>query len=106
MPIYFTPDADTRYPVDDLPVERWITIQRVTGRQWHECLGREMVADLVVAKAVLDECAAETGKPLPERLTLSTLLDLLRFDLGETTPTAYTDGMPDPKASGTDPATT
>lgn len=93
------------YDVEELPIDRWIEIQKATGRQWHECLSKTLLADVAVGKAVLEACAAETGVTLPP-LTVKTMLKLFRFDDRENTPTQYNEGIPDPKATGSDPATT
>lgn len=97
--------GDVDYDVEELPIDRWIQIQKATGKQWHECLSKTLLADAAVGKAVLEACAAETGATLPA-LTVKTMLTLFRFDDRENTPTQYNEGIPDPKATGSDPATT
>jgi hypothetical protein len=93
------------YDVEELPLDRWIKIQEQTGRQWHECLNKTLLADAKVAKAVLEACAAEAGVTLPA-LTVKTMMQLFRFDAVENTPVQYNEGIPDPKAKGSDLATT
>ena len=94
------------YDVEDLPLDRWVTIQQATGKQWHECLSNALLADVAVAKAVLEACAAETGTTLPAPLTVKQVLKLFKFDAKENTPTQYNEGVPDPKVKGTEPETT
>lgn len=98
-------NGDCEFDVEELPLDRWIEIQKATGRQWHECLTKSLLADVAVAKAVLDACAAHTGTTLPP-LTVKSMLGLFRFEAAENTPTGYREGTPDPKAKGSEPATT
>lgn len=101
--IVFTCDG-VEYDVEDLPIERWIQVQKQTGLKWHECLGQPLLGDMTVAKAVLEACAAETGVTLP-KLTVKAVVKLFRFDVADSVP-AVEDGQPDPKAADTAQATT
>lgn len=104
MPFYYV-NGSTEFDIEELPLDRWIEIQKVTGRQWHECLSRELLGDAAVARAVLDACAAETGTVLPSPLTLRRMVELVVWRDGENTPVQYNEGVPDPKVPGTGPAT-
>lgn len=111
MPFYYV-NGDTRYDLEDLPIDSWVKVQQATGKQWHQILSYnkatdalEVIGNAEVAKAVLTECASVTGTELPA-LTVRSMLELLRFEAGESRPTDFEDGMPDPKATATDPETT
>lgn len=104
MPFYFQ-QGSQRVALDDMPLDRWITIQEATGKQWHEILTRDVIGDVKVAKAVIAEAAAYLGVEPPE-LTLKTMLECIVFDAAETIPEQFTDGIPDPKATGSAPETT
>lgn len=105
MPFYYVNDG-AEFDVEELPLEAWIEVQRATGRQWHECIGRQLLADVTVAKAVLAECAKATGTSLPAKITVKTLLQIFQHRDGENRPEGFNEGIPDPKATDTDPATT
>lgn len=105
MPFVYC-NAGVEFDIEELPLDRWIEVQKATGLQWHQCLTQNMLGDVTVAKAVLAACAAETGTTLPERITVKTMIDLIQWREGENTPQQYTEGIPDPKASGSEPATT
>lgn len=104
MPFFYV-NGDTRFDIEDLPLDRWITIQKATGLQWHQCVGRNLLGNAEVAKAVLVECAAETGTDLPS-LTVRKMVALFEFEDREDRPVEYNDGLPDPKAKATDQETT
>lgn len=97
-------NGDVSYDVEELPLDRWIEIQRVTGKQWHECLSQQLLGDVLVAKAVLEACAAETGSVLPA-LTVKSVLKLFKFSDDESVPSQFSEGIPDPKVEGSDPVT-
>ena len=105
MPFYYV-NGSTEFDIEELPLDRWIEIQKATGRQWHECLSRELLGDATVAKAVLEACAAETGTTLPAPLTVRRMVELVMWREGENTPTQYSEGVPDPKVPDTGLATT
>jgi hypothetical protein len=99
-------NAGVEFDIEELPLDRWIEVQKATGLQWHQCLTQNMLGDVTVAKAVLDACAAETGTTLPARLTVKTMIELIQWRSGENTPQQFSEGLPDPKAQGSEPATT
>ncbi len=104
MPFYFQ-HADKRVALDDLPLDRWVTIQEATGKQWHEILTRDVIGDVKVARAVIAEAAAFLGVDTPE-LTLKTMLEVITFESAEIIPEQFNDGIPDPKAGDSEPGTT
>lgn len=105
MPFVYC-NAGVEFDIEELPLDRWIEVQKATGLQWHQCLTQNMLGDVTVAKAVLAACAAETGTTLPERITVKTMIDLIQWRAGENTPQQFNEGIPDPKAQGSEPATT
>ncbi len=108
MPFFFKhPDQTTRIDLDDLPLDSWIAIQEATGKTWPQLVGPGMIGDAAVAKVVVAEVCKHLGAPVPAGLTLKSTVALFEYDEGaETTPTQYTDGMPDPKVTGSGPETT
>ncbi len=104
MPFMFK-HADKQLDLEDLPLERWITIQQSTGKQWHEVLGATVLGDVQVASAVITECAAHLGIQMPA-LSLREMLNVIVFITSDNLPGEFTDGIPDPKASAIEPATT
>lgn len=105
MPFVYC-NAGVEFDIEELPLDRWIEVQKATGLQWHQCLTQNMLGDVTVAKAVLAACAVETGTTLPERITVKTMIDLIQWRAGENTPQQFNEGIPDPKAQGSEPATT
>ena len=104
MPFYFH-HADKRVALDDLPLEHWITIQEATGRQWPDILTRDVVGDVKVAQAVIGEACKYLGIE-PPKLTLKSMLEAITFEAAENIPEQFNDGVPDPKASASEPVTT
>jgi|GEM_PF-6630209 len=104
MPFYFQ-HGQSRLALDDMPLDAWVAIQEATGKQWHEVLSREVVGDAKVAKAVIAEACKVLGVEVPP-LTLKTMLEVITFESEPIVPEQYTDGVPDPKAPASDPATT
>lgn len=105
MPFFYV-NGSTDYDIEELPIDRWIEIQKATGLKWHQCLSQNLLGDVTVAKAVLEACAAETATTLPERITVKTMIELIQWREGENTPQQFNEGIPDPKAQGSEPATT
>ncbi len=104
MPFYFS-TAGKRVALDDLPLEHWITIQEATGKQWPDILTREVIGDVKVAQAVITEACKHMGVEVPA-LTLKSMLEAITFEAVENIPEQFNDGVPDPKASASEPATT
>ena len=104
MPFYFT-HADKKINLEDLPLERWITIETECGTQWPEILTGKCVGDAKIARSVIGQACAHLGVEVPT-LTLKSVLELITFDREETLPTEYADGLPDPKASDIEAVTT
>lgn len=105
MPFHYVNGA-VSFDVEDLPLDAWIEVQNQTGKQWHECVGRGLLADVKVAKAVLEQCARVTGTTLPDVLTVKTVLELFQHREAENRPVGFNEGIPDPKAKGSDQVTT
>lgn len=104
MPFYFQ-HAGKRVALDDLPLDRWVTIQEATGKQWHEILTRDVIGDVKVAQAVVAEAVAFLEVEAPA-LTLKSMLEAITFESAEIIPEQFTDGIPDPKAVASEPVTT
>ena len=107
MPFFFKhPDQPTRIDLDDLPLDSWIAIQEATGKTWARIMTASPIGDAVAAKAIIAECCKHLGVEAPTGVTLRGMIDLLSFDPVETIPTQFTDGLPDPKVTDSDQATT
>lgn len=104
MPFYFNHPAG-KFDLEDLPLDRWVTIQGETGLQWHEVLTGTTLVDAKVATVVVREVCAHLGIDIPP-LTIKTLMETVVYESGESVPEQYVDGMPDPKATDTAPTTT
>lgn len=104
MPFYFN-HAAGKLDLEDMPLDRWIAIQSETGLQWHEVLSGVSIVDAKVATVVIREACAHLGIEVPA-LTLRSLLKAITFEQIENVPEQYTDGIPDPKAQGSEPVTT
>lgn len=109
MTIYYR-SGDTRFDLEKLSINDLITIQDATGKMWHQAFSRgTLVGDLKVAKAVIEQCAKRTNTPTPD-FDVININDLLggvfEVDDGDNRPSEFTDGMPDPKAPGSEPETT
>jgi hypothetical protein len=102
MPWFFQHDTH-RIDLEELPLERWATIEAGTGMRWHEVLGGH-IGDATVAMVVAKEAAAHLGID-PPKLTIKTLVTTFVWEPGESSPTEFTDGMPDPKATDTEAVT-
>ncbi len=111
MPYYITLPDQERFCVDDLPLDRWAKIEKQTGIGWAEALSVNdkgfgvLVANAAVAVAVVAEVCDILAAEMPV-LTVGTIGDVFRFELKANVPEQFVDGAPDPKASGTGPATT
>ena len=105
MPFYYNhPDKD-RLDLEDLPLDSWIAIQVATGMTWPQIIGANTIGDATVAKAIIVEACKVLGVE-PPALTLRTMLTLISYEQVETVPTQFDEGLPDPKATGSDQETT
>ena len=104
MPFYFSHD-EKRLNLEDLPLDRWIAIEAECGLAWPDVLTGKCVGDSKVAKAVIGQACAHLGIEVPP-LTLKSVVELITFDREETLPVGFEDGLPDPKAKDSAPATT
>lgn len=104
MPFYYNYPSG-KLDLEDLPLDRWITIQSETGLQWHEVLSGVSIVDAKVATVVVREACGHLGIEVPT-LTLRTLLKAITFEQAENVPEQYNDGVPDPKAKASEPVTT
>lgn len=105
MPFYFQHES-CRLNLEELPLDRWIKIEEECGLQWPDVLtGKFVVGDAKVAKAVIVQAAEHCGVTLPT-LTLKNVVGMITYEPTEAIPEQFNDGIPDPKASGSDPVTT
>ncbi len=104
MPFYFT-GGTQRLDLEDLPLDRWVTIQAATGLKWHEVLSENVIGDAKVASAVIAECAAHLGITVPPP-TLKSAVKMIAFESEANVPEQFNDGVPDPKAPASEPVTT
>lgn len=103
MPIYFVHDA-IKFDLEKLPLTRWVNIQEKTGCLWPDVLTGRLVGDAKVAQVVIAEVAEHVGATVPEP-TLASLSETFVFEAKPNLPEQYTDGVPDPKATGSSPTT-
>lgn len=97
---------DHRFDVEDLPLERWVTIQKATGKTWVEVLSSgNLLGDADVAIHVVRQVAEHLGVT-PPVLSVKSLLDTVTFEKADNLPDQFVEGIPDPKASATAAATT
>jgi len=104
MPFYYNHPGG-KFDLEDLPLERWVTIQSATGMSWPDILTGKVLGDAKVAQVVVGEVCAHLGITAPT-LTIRTLLESVTFEAKENVPEQYNDGVPDPKASASAPVTT
>lgn len=104
MPFIFT-HGDRRLDLEDLPLDAWIKIQEATGLTWPEVLTAKVLGDAKIASSVVAQCAAHLGIEVPT-LTLRSMLDAITIEVAENIPEQFNDGVPDPKAPASEPATT
>lgn len=103
MPVIFQYDGH-ELDVDDLPLDKYIEIEAATSVPWYELASnplRYASGGTALAKA----CAAHLGVELPA-ITPRLFIDLFDRRAEENRPTEYDEGMPDPKAKGSEPETT
>ncbi len=104
MPIIFVHDGH-ELDIDDLPLDTYIELEASTSMQWHQ-LASNPLRTAKGGSALAQACAAHLGIELPP-LTPRLLVDLFDMRPNEPNrPTQYQDGVPDPKAKGSDPETT
>lgn len=104
MPFYFQHDGH-KVNLEDLPLDRWITIEKECDEPWPEILSGKVIGDSLVAKAVIGQACEHLGIPTPQ-LTLRNVVDMITFERDESVPEQFNDGIPDPKAQASEPATT
>lgn len=103
MPIVFQYDGH-ELDIDDLPLDRYVEIEAATGLAWYDLASNPLKSasgGMALAKA----CADHLGVELPP-ITPRLFVDLFDMRAGENRPTEYSEGVPDPKAKGSEPATT
>lgn len=103
MPIIFNHDGH-ELDIDDVPLSAYADIEKATDVPWYRLASNPMqyaAAGEMLAKA----CAKQLGVDLPS-LTPKLLVSLFDVRPGENRPTEYDEGMPDPKAKGSEPETT
>ena len=103
MPFHFKYDGK-QVDIDDVPLSVYADIEDATKVTWYQ-LSAAPARYARAAELLAKECAKIVGVTLPP-LTPAMLVDV--FDLVEepNRPVEYTDGMPDPKAEGSEPGTT
>jgi hypothetical protein len=105
MTIFFT-YADKRLDIEDLPLAKYAAIHEATGKHWWQVSSSHPATDERVAALLVEACCDVLGiEPVPT-LTPKTVVSLFTVDTAENLPTTYQDGIPDPKATEPDPATT
>lgn len=103
MPIVFQYDGH-ELDIDDVPLSTYAEIERATGVEWYR-LSANPLQFAAAGEALAKACAARLNVELPT-LTPRILVDLFDMRVGENRPTEYDEGVPDPKAKGSGPATT
>jgi hypothetical protein len=105
VPILYV-HANGEFDIDDLPLHRWVAVQKATGRKWRECVGVHLFEDAEVALAVINECAGHIGTTVNPDMTLSDLFSTFKVTPVDNRPGEFNEGIPDPKAPDTEPETT
>lgn len=103
MPVVFKYDDQT-VDIDDIPLAVYGEIQNQTGIAWYE-LTTSPVRHAIAGEMLAKECAKVAGVDLPP-LTPRLLVEVFEVVSESNTPTEFDDGMPDPKAKGSDQETT
>lgn len=102
MPWIFSCDGKS-LDLENLSLDDYIDVEAATGVAWYE-IATSPIRNARVAKLIAEKCAAATGVTLPP-LTAKSIVGLFTLDREPNRPDEYQDGMPDPKAPATDPAT-
>lgn len=102
MPVVFKREGKT-VDIDDIPLAIYGEIQKETGIAWYE-LTTSPVRHAIAGEMLAKECAKVAGVELPP-LTPRLLVEVFEVVNESNTPTEYEDGMPDPKAKGSDQET-
>lgn len=103
MPIMFKLDGQ-ELDIDDVPLSVYAEIEKATDVPWYRLAANPMqhaAAGEQLAKA----CAKQLGVDLPA-MTPKVLVQVFEIVTGDNRPTEYSEGMPDPKAEGSEPETT
>ncbi len=104
MPIVFTHDDQT-IDLDDVPLHIYAEIEKTTEVPWWRLTAApQLSAD--AGQLLAQKCAELVGVKLPNPLTPRVIVQLFQKVDEENRPTEYDDGIPDPKAKGSEPATT
>lgn len=90
--------------IDDVPLARYAEIEKATGVEWYR-LQRSPLAFAAAGEQLAKVCAEIGGVSLPP-LTPRLLVEVFELVDEPNLPAEYSDGMPDPKAEGSEPATT
>ena len=104
MPMMFVWD-DQSIDIDDVPMEDYAAIEKTTSIPWYR-LTQSPMSHAAAGPMLARKCADILGVTLPDPITPKILVTL--FDAVEepNLPTEFTDGMPDPKAQGSEVETT
>lgn len=103
MPIIFSHN-DHELDIDDVPLSVYAEIEKAHGVPWYKLTANPMQF-AAAGEALAKACATQVGVELPA-LTPKLLVKLFEVRTGENRPTEYDEGMPDPKAKGSEPETT
>lgn len=105
MAVLFTHDGK-ELDVDDVPMSVYAEIERDAGLPWH-VVTRTPMALSQAGPMLAQACAKILDVELPDEITPRVLVTLFEVRDNEVNrPGEFSDGMPDPKAEGSDPATT
>lgn len=90
--------------IDDVPLSVYAQIEKETDVSWFQ-LQRSPLRYADAGERLAKACARIAGVELPE-LTPRLLVEVFDLVEGENRPSEYQEGMPDPKAEGSEPVTT
>jgi hypothetical protein len=89
--------------IDDVPLARYAEIEKETGTRWFQ-LQRSPFQHAAAGEMLAKACADIAGVELPP-LTPRLFVDVFELVEAENRPTEFEEGVPDPKAEGSDLAT-
>lgn len=103
MPIVFKYD-DQSVDIEEVPLAVYGEIEKQTKVPWYD-LAASPMRHAVAGELLAKECAKIAGVDLPP-LTPRLLVKVFDVVKESNVPTEFEDGMPDPKAKGSEPETT
>jgi len=104
MPVMFKYEGH-EIDVDDVPMETYAAIEQTTKVPWYR-LTQAPAGHAAAGPMLARRCAEMLGVTLPDPITPKVLVTLFEIVDEPNRPAEFTDGMPDPKAPGSETETT